>query len=146
MIMMGNAPAWLPLVNMLLIVISGVCMSVGYVFIRRRLIRAHQWCMITGTVFAALFLVVYVMRALLFETKLFAGEGLVRAFYLGILGSHIVLAIVVGPLVLVTLRRALRRDFRRHRRLARVTLPMWLYVVATGWLVYVMLYRPGFPV
>ena len=138
---MGNAPAWLPLVNAALIVISGVAISLGYLFIRRRWVRWHQWSMLTGGVFAALFLVVYVARWLLFETKLFAGEGLVRAVYLGILGSHIVLAIAVVPLALVTLRRALRSDFLRHRRIARVTLPIWLYVVVTGWVIYLMLYQ-----
>ncbi len=131
---------WLPLFNAVLIGVSGVFLLAGFYFIRRRQIAYHQRCMITATVFAALFLVVYVTRALLFETKLFAGEGIVRAAYLGILGSHMVLAVVVGPLVLATIALALRRNFRLHRRLARITLPMWLYVVATGWIVYLMLH------
>ena len=132
---------WLPLLNAVLIGVSGVFLLTGFYFIRRRQVAYHQRCMITATVFAALFLVVYVTRALLFETKLFAGEGIVRAAYLGILGSHMVLAVVVGPLVLVTIALALRRNFRLHRRLARITLPMWLYVVATGWVVYLMLHH-----
>ena len=96
--------------------------------------------MLTATVFAALFLVVYVTRFLLFQPKVFAGEGLLRAVYLVILGSHTVLAIAVGPLALVTLRRAFKAQYRRHRQIARVTLPIWLYVVATGWTVYLMLH------
>ena len=132
---------WLPLFNAVLIGVSGIFLLTGFYFIRRKQVAHHQRCMITATVFAALFLVVYVTRALLFETKLFAGEGLVRIAYLGILGSHMVLAVVVGPLVLVTIALALRRSFPRHRRLARITLPMWLYVVATGWLVYLMLHH-----
>ena len=126
--------------NAVLIGVSGIFLLTGFYFIRRQQVAYHQRCMITATVFAALFLVVYVTRALLFETKLFAGEGLVRIAYLGILGSHMVLAVVVGPLVLATIALALRRSFPRHRRLARITLPMWLYVVATGWIVYLMLH------
>jgi len=80
-----------------------------------------------------------VSRALLFETRLFAGEGLVRAVYLLILVTHTILAILVGPFALVTLRRALRGEFPKHRRIARITFPMWLYVVVTGWIVYWML-------
>ena len=131
---------WLPLFNAVLIGVSGIFLLTGFYFIRRKQVAYHQRCMITATVFAALFLIVYVTRALLFETKLFASEGIVRAAYLGILGSHMVLAVVVGPLVLVTIALALRRSFPRHRRLARITLPMWLYVVATGWIIYLMLH------
>jgi putative membrane protein len=67
----------------------------------------------------------------------------VRSVYLVILATHTVLAVAVGPLALATLRRALRGEFRRHRRIARVTLPIWLYVVATGWLIYWTLYGMG---
>jgi putative membrane protein len=85
--------------------------------------------------------VVYVTRALLFATTVFAGEGLVRTIYLTILVSHTILAILVGPFALVTLRRALRGDYAKHRRIARITFPMWLYVVVTGWLIYWMLHN-----
>jgi putative membrane protein len=128
----------------MLIVVSGVFLAVGYYFIRQKRIEQHRRSMLGATLFAALFLVVYVSRALLYETKLFAGEGWLRVFYLAILISHTILAIAVGPLVLVTLRRALRGEFLRHRRLARVTAPIWAYVVVTGWLIYMMLHRlPG---
>jgi putative membrane protein len=142
--MKPEAPLWLPLLNTALIVVSGCFLVLGYTFIRRKRIEAHRRSMLTATVFAALFLVVYVVRALLFETRLFAGQGLVRATYLTILVSHTILAIAVGPLVLLTLRRALRGEFARHRRLARLTAPVWAYVVVTGWVIYMMLYRlPG---
>jgi putative membrane protein len=131
---------WLPFFNTCLILVSGVFLLLGYYFIRQRRIQWHRRCMLTAAVFAALFLVVYVVRYLLLPTKVFAGEGPVRAVYLAILASHTILAMAVGPLVLVTLRRALRRDYRRHRRIARVTLPVWLYVVVTGWVVYAMLH------
>src|SRR5207245_679107 len=81
----------------------------------------------------ALFLVVYVSRALLLPTKFFPGEGLLRTIYFLILGSHTILAVAVGPLALVVLYRAFKGDFKRHRKLARITLPIWLYVVVTGW-------------
>jgi putative membrane protein len=139
--MKPEAAAWLPALNTGLIMVSGLFLAIGYAFIRRRRIEPHRRCMLTATVFAALFLVVYVTRALLFETKFFAGEGLVRALYLVILVSHTILAIAVGPMVLTTLYRAFRGDFVRHRRLARLTAPIWAYVVVTGWVIYMMLYR-----
>ena len=135
------APGWLPLMNTSLIVISGVFLLVGYFFIRRGQIERHRFSMLTATGFAAAFLVVYVARALLFETKIFAGDGLLRAIYLTILSSHTIIAIIVGPLALVTLRRALKGRFREHRSIARITLPAWLFVVASGWVVYMMLHR-----
>lgn len=132
-------PEWVAQLNTTLIVISGICLLVGYYFIRQKNIELHKKSMLTATVFAALFLVVYVTRALLFETKIFAGEGLVRVVYLVILISHTILAILVGPFALVTLRRALRGEFPKHRQIARITFPMWLYVVVTGWIIYWML-------
>jgi putative membrane protein len=136
----GPAPEWVALLNTSLIVISGVFLLLGYYFIRQRQIEFHKRSMLTATTFAALFLVVYVSRALLFETKAFAGEGLVRAVYLAILISHTILATLVGPFALVTLRRALRGEYSKHRQIARVTFPMWLYVVVTGWIIYWMLH------
>lgn len=132
----------LPVVNAGLILTSGVFLLLGFYFIRaRRNVRNHRRSMITATTFAALFLVVYVTRTLLFGGKLFGGSGLMRLLYLGILGSHMVLAALVGPMALVTLYLALKGDFSRHRRIARLTLPTWLYVAVTGWLVYWMLYH-----
>lgn len=136
----GPTPFWVAAFNTTLIVVSGVFLAVGYSFIRRKRIAAHRRSMLAASAFAALFLVVYVARALLFQGMLFTGEGLWRAVYLAILGSHIVLAIAIAPLVLVTLRRALRGDYLRHRRIARVTLPLWAYVVVTGWVIFWFLY------
>ena len=133
--------SWIPLVNTSLIVVSGIFLLLGYYFIRQKRVLPHKRSMLTATAFAALFLVVYVTRALLFETRIFAGEGWVRIAYLGILISHTILAILVGPFALVTLRRALAGQFARHRRIARVTFPMWLYVVVTGWIIYYMLHH-----
>ncbi len=131
---------WLPIVNTALIAISGICVLVGYVAIRRHRVELHRNAMLTATVFAALFLVVYVLRYLLLGTKLYTGEGWIRIVYFAVLISHTVLAIVLGPLVLITLSRALRRQFSRHRAIARVTLPIWVYVAVTGWIIFAMLY------
>ena len=131
---------WLPIVNTALIALSGVSVLVGYIAVRLRRIQLHRRAMLVGTVFAALFLIVYVLRYFLLGTKLYTGEGWVRLVYFAILISHTILAIILGPLVLVTLGRAFRRQFSRHRAIARVTLPVWLYVAVTGWIIFAMLY------
>jgi putative membrane protein len=136
----SEVEVWLPIVNTGLIAVSGVAAAVGYTCIRLRKIEAHKWAMLTATAFAAAFLVVYVARYLLLGSKLFAGEGFMRVVYFTVLISHTILATVLGPLVLVTIYRALTWQFRRHRRLARVTLPVWLYVAVSGWVIYLMLY------
>lgn len=130
----------LPLVNALLILISGVAAVLGFAFIRSRKVRAHHRSMLTAAGFAALFLIVYILRVLLLGTKAFGGTGFIRTVYLTVLGFHMVVATLLAPLVLVTIRRALRGEFARHRRIARVALPVWISVAATGWIVYVLLY------
>jgi len=87
-------------------------------------------------------LVFYVTRWAVFGTKLFAGTGVWRVIYFTNLVPHVILAMAVGPLAARLIYLALaKRDYARHRRLARITLPIWLYVAASGWLVYFMLYR-----
>jgi putative membrane protein len=135
----ATAPPWLPPFNTALIVVSGVFLLVGYYFIRTRRIVWHRHSMLTAATFAALFLVVYVARWALFPTKTFVGDPLVRTFYLLLLGSHVIVATLVAPFAFVTLRRALGGRFTQHKQIARITLPMWLYAVVTGWIVYVML-------
>src|SRR4029078_4555856 len=94
-----------------------------------------------ATAFAALFLVFYVTRWWVFGSKLFEGTGGWRVLYFSILAPHILLAIAVGPLAVRLIQLALvREDFVAHRRLARVTLPIWLFVAASGWLIYYLLY------
>ncbi len=130
----------LPPLNTALILVSGLFLAAGYVFIRRRQIVAHHRCMLAATVFAALFLAVYVARWILFPTKQFGGQGAAYVLYLSILVPHIIAAMAVGPLALVTLSRAFRKQFADHRRIARITLPIWAFAAVTGWVVYVMLY------
>jgi putative membrane protein len=134
------APLWLPPFNTALIVIIGAYLLVGLFFIRRKQVALHRAAMLTATSFAALFLVVYGARWILYAPAHFSGEGPIRVFYYAVLVSHMILAIVQVPLVLAVLTFALRGQFARHRRLARITAPIWLYVVVTGWIVYGLLY------
>ncbi len=128
------------------IVISGLSVLSGWYFIRwRRNMIWHRNAMIAATSFAALFLVSYVTRWSLYGSKPFEGEGWWRVLYLANLIPHILMALVVGPLAVQLLNLALRKkDFARHKKLARITLPIWLYVAASGWLIYFMLYRMEF--
>lgn len=131
---------WLPALNALLIVISGICLAVGYACIRAHRVVWHRRMMLTASVFAALFLIVYVSRYLLLGSKIYPGDGVSRTVYLIILVSHTTIAIAVAPLAFVTLRRALAGRFKLHRSIARITLPLWIYTAITGWVVYMLLY------
>lgn len=131
---------WLPLFNTALILVSGAFLGTGYFFIRRRRIVAHHRSMIIAAVFAALFLVVYVIRWVGFGAKPFEGPEPAYALYLGILIPHVIAAIALAPMAAVTLAFALRSRFFSHRRIARITLPVWAFVAITGWVVYTMLY------
>jgi putative membrane protein len=133
-------PEWLPLFNTALIVVSGSFLGTGYFLIRKGHRVAHHRSMITASVFAALFLLVYVIRWVGFGTKPFEGPAGAHALYLTILVPHVIAAIVVGPLAIVTLRRAFRAEFTAHRRIALVTLPIWAFVAVSGWVIYAMLY------
>ena len=129
------------------IVGSGVALLVGWALIRGGRIPAHRNAMLTATVLAGLFLVFYVTRWSLHGSKPFEGTGGWRVLYLSLLLPHIVLAIAVGPMALRLIWLALgKRDFRRHRRLARWTLPVWLFVAASGWAIYYLLYGVQFGV
>ena len=124
------------------IVLSGASLVAGWYLIRFRRDRlAHRSAMLTATALAGLFLVLYVTRWAVFGSKLFAGTGGWRALYFAILVPHVLLAIAVGPLAVQLIRLAMvREDFAAHRRLARVTLPIWLFVAASGWAIYYLLY------
>jgi putative membrane protein len=125
------------------IVLSGVALLTGWWFIRvRHSMERHRAAMLAATTFAGLFLVAYVTRWSLYGSKAFGGTGIWRTIYFANLVPHVILAMVVGPLAARLIYLAtVRRDFAAHRRLARFTLPVWLYVAASGWLVYYMLYR-----
>jgi putative membrane protein len=131
----------LPPFNTALILISGLALLTGFFFIKRKNIPAHRLSMLTATLFAGLFLIVYVIRWTLLGSKEFGGEGLVKTVYYLVLITHIILAIGIVPLVIITLRRALQSNFTQHKKIAKVTFPIWLYVALSGWAVFWMLYN-----
>jgi uncharacterized membrane protein YozB (DUF420 family) len=131
----------LPAVNAALNATSAVLLVAGFACIRRRNIGAHRACMIAAFAVSTLFLVSYLVYHAQVGSRPFTGQGPIRTLYFTILISHTILAIVIVPLVLLTVRRALTGQFARHARLARWTLPLWLYVSVTGVVVYWMLYR-----
>jgi len=130
----------LALVNACLNGTCAVLLVSGRVAIARGKRDVHRRVMITAFVVSAVFLASYLTRVALTGTHRDPHEGLRHAAYLAILGSHMVLAALVVPMVLTTLWLAYRSRFARHRRLAKVTFPVWLYVSVTGVVVYVMLY------
>lgn len=131
---------WLPTVNAVLNFTSFVCLLAGRVYIGRGEVAKHRASMIAALVASLLFLVSYLVYHASAGTTRFLAPPALRAFYLLVLSTHTVLAAVIVPLVLVTLWRAVRMQFERHRRIARWTLPLWMYVSATGVLIYLMLY------
>ena len=130
----------LPALNAALNATSAVLLVIGWFLIRSRRIAAHRRCMIAAVIVSGLFLTSYVIYHAQIGSKAFPGTGWVRTVYYAILVPHVILAAAVLPLAIVTLRRGLRRDDARHRRLARITLPIWLFVSVTGVVVYAMLY------
>lgn len=131
----------LALVNASLNAASAVALLAGWLLIRRRRLHAHRRAMLTALSASALFLVFYLTRVSLTGTHRFAGEGLARGVYLGLLFSHIVLAAVLVPLVARLVYLVRHRRFREHARWARWTFPIWAYVSVTGLVVYLLLYR-----
>jgi putative membrane protein len=131
----------LPTLNACLNAASALLLVLGWTLIRRRRIDAHRRTMTAAFVCSTLFLVSYLVYHAQVGSVRFPGSGGARTFYLGLLLTHTVLAAAVAPLAVTTFVLARRGRFAKHRRLARVTLPLWLYVSVTGVVVYVMLYR-----
>ena len=131
----------LPGVNASLNALSTIWLVAGWFFIRRRQIERHRFCMIAAFVTSTLFLASYLVYHANVGSVPFRGQGAIRTVYFAILVTHIVLAAVILPLALMTLSRALTRRFDRHRKIARWTLPIWLYVSVTGVMIYLMLYQ-----
>lgn len=138
---MSEYVSYLPHLNAILNSTSAVLLLSGYTFIRKGNIAAHRTCQISALAVSILFLCSYLTYHFQHGATRFAGQGLARPVYFTILFTHTVLAVVIVPLVTITFVRAFRGDFVRHRRIARVTLPMWLYVSVTGVIVYLMLYQ-----
>jgi len=134
----------LPALNATLNALAALLLVAGWRLIRRRRIEAHRRVMWSALVCSAAFLVSYLVYHAEVGSVRFQGAGSVRALYFAILLSHTLLAAAVPVLALVTLSRALRRRFDRHRAIARWTLPIWLYVSVSGVAVYWMLYQMDF--
>ncbi len=135
-------PEWigeLPALNALLNSLSAICLICGYINIRRRNRVIHMRFMLSATVFSALFLVSYITYHYFHGDTKFPGHGWIRPVYFFILITHISLSMVALPLILATLWWALRSEFRFHKKIARFTFPIWLYVSVTGVIVFFVL-------
>ena len=130
-----------PALNASLNAASALLLILGYTMIRQRAITGHTICMLSATCTSTVFLVCYLYYHAHHGATRFPGTGPVRFVYFAILISHTILAVVQVPLILTTLTRAFRSQFDKHIRIARITLPIWLYVSVTGVVVYWMLYR-----
>lgn len=131
----------LPTLNAILNATSTVFLLLGYLAIRKRRIFLHRVSMSGAFLTSTLFLISYLIYHYFHRTTIFQGQGWIRPVYFFILFTHVVLAAVIVPLIFVTLSRALKGKYMAHRRIARVTLPIWLYVSITGVIVYLMLYQ-----
>lgn len=130
-----------PLLNACLNGTSALLIGSGFVAIRRRRIAVHKVCMLAACATSVLFLVSYLLYHHQVGSTAFTGQGAIRVVYFTVLISHTILAVVIVPLVIMTVYRAWREQWPRHRRLARWTLPLWLYVSVTGVVIYIMLYQ-----
>ena len=132
----------LPAVNASLNALSGILLVIGYTLMRLRRIELHRKFMIAAFTASSLFLICYVVYHAQVGSVRFTRGGFVRPLYYTILITHVALAITVVPLAIITLSRGLEGRYPQHRRIARWTFPIWLYVSVTGVLVYVLLYQP----
>ena len=131
----------LPAINATLNGISAILLTIGWVLISKRRIEPHRKVMLSAFATSTLFLICYVIYHANVGSRPFTGQGPIRVVYFTILITHIILAAATLPLALITLSRALRARFDRHKRIARWTLPIWLYVSVTGVVILVMLYQ-----
>jgi len=131
----------LPALNASLNALSTVLLVTGYVFIRRGERQKHKACMIAALVTSTLFLTSYVIYHAQVGSVPFKGTGWIRTVYFAVLIPHVILAAAIVPPILITASRGLSAKYDKHRRIARWTLPVWLYVSITGVIVYLMLYR-----
>jgi len=131
----------LPALNATLNGISAVFLTAGYLFIRSGRPALHKKCMLSALVASTAFLTSYVIYHVHTGSRPFPGQGSIRIAYFSILITHVVLAVTILPLALTTTARGLRAQYPRHVKIARWTLPIWLYVSVTGVVIYLLLYR-----
>lgn len=137
----AHAPTALASVNALLNAAAALCLLMGFGFVRQKNIAAHRASMLTAFGFSAIFLVTYLLHHAQVGSVPFQGQGLVRTLYFAILIPHILLAALVVPLALFTIYRGWTNRVELHKKVARITLPIWLYVSLSGVVVYLMLYH-----
>jgi putative membrane protein len=135
----GTQLAFLPALNALLNALAAVALVIGFGFIRAQRVAAHRAAMLTAFVFSTAFLACYITNYALHGDMHFLGQGTVRSIYFPLLISHIILAVVCLPMILITFFLSLTGRFPTHKKLARWTFPIWLYVSVTGVVVYLML-------
>ena len=135
----GTQLLFLPALNALLNGLSAIALVIGFFFIRAKRISEHRAAMFIAFIFSTLFLVTYITNHALHGDMHFQGQGFVRSVYFPLLISHIGLSVVALPMILITFFLSLTGRFPAHRRLARFTFPVWLYVSVTGVIVYAML-------
>jgi uncharacterized membrane protein YozB (DUF420 family) len=137
----------LPVVNASLNGLSAFFLTAGYSYIRQKNQRAHRNCMISAFITSVLFLICYITYHTYLAYVLhrgptrFVDPAWFRPIYLGILLTHTILAVVIVPMVLITLSRGLKAKFDQHKKIARWTLPLWMYVSVTGVVIYLLLYQ-----
>ena len=131
----------LPAINATLNAMAAIFLTTGYVLIRRGRRELHKRCMLAALTTSALFLVCYIVYHANTGSRPFPGQGVIRVVYFAILITHVVLAAAILPLALTTAARGLTAQYDRHVRIARWTLPVWLYVSVTGVVIYLMLYH-----
>jgi len=134
-------PTFLATLNASLNAAALVFLSAGYVFIRRKDVARHRLCMVTAFGISCVFLVSYLIHHARVGSVTYAGPPSLRPLYLAVLVPHVIFAAAVPVLAVLTIRLALKGDFVRHRRIARITWPIWIYVSVSGIVVYWMLYR-----
>lgn len=139
----STGPSVLARINVALNAGAGVFLALGYVFIQKRKIAQHRFCMLTAFGLSSAFLVTYLMHHAQVGSVPYRGEGWLRTLYYSILLPHVLLAALIVPLALFTVYRAWTGNIVAHRRIARYTLPLWLFVSVSGVIVFAMLYAPG---
>ena len=136
-----GTPGALATVNAVLNGSAACFLATGYAFIRKRNVKAHRTCMVTAFVLSSLFLVTYLLHHATVGSVPFQHEGWIRGVYFAVLVPHVTLAVVIVPLALLTIYRGWTERIEEHRKIARWTLPLWLYVSVSGVAVYLMLYH-----
>jgi len=136
-----NIISLLPTAEAILNTLSAISISTGYYFIHNKNIAAHRACMITALILSSIFFIIYIIYHLNVGNIPFAGQGMIRPVYFSILTSHVILAATTVVLVITTVTLIIKGKIEKHRKLARWTLPIWLYVSVTGVIIYLMAFH-----